>query len=53
MKSAGDPQTVIATCSFCAKPNTEVGTLIAGLGAFICDQCVDECVTLIADRSAQ
>jgi hypothetical protein len=52
MNSSVGPQTVIATCSFCSKSNTEVGTLIAGLGAFICDQCVDECVTVIADRSA-
>jgi hypothetical protein len=52
MGSTGGPQTVIATCSFCSKPNTEVGTLIAGPGVFICDQCVDECVTVIADRSA-
>lgn len=52
MDSAAGPQIVIATCSFCSKPNTEVGTLIAGLGAFICDRCVDECVNVIADRSA-
>lgn len=52
MGSTGAPQTVIATCSFCSKPNTEVGTLIAGLGVFICDECVDECVDVIADRSA-
>jgi hypothetical protein len=52
MGSAAGPQTVIATCSFCSKPNTEVGTLIAGLGVFICDHCVDECVRVIADRSA-
>lgn len=45
-------QTVIANCSFCSKPNTDVGTLIAGLGVFICDGCVDECVTVIANRSA-
>jgi hypothetical protein len=37
---------------FCSKPNTEVGTLIAGPGVFICDHCVDECVTIIAGRSA-
>jgi len=50
--SAAASQTVLATCSFCSKPNTEVGTLIAGLGVFICDYCVDECVAVIADRSA-
>jgi len=52
MGSTADSQTVIATCSFCSKPNTEVGTLIAGLGVFICDLCVDECLAVIADRSA-
>jgi len=52
MGSTASPQTVIASCSFCSKLNTEVGTLIAGLGVFICDHCVDECVTVIADRSA-
>jgi hypothetical protein len=31
---------VIARCSFCRKPNTEVGTLVAGPGVFICDGCV-------------
>jgi hypothetical protein len=53
MGATSGPQTVIATCSFCFKPNTEVGTLIAGLGVFICDHCVDECVAVIADRSAE
>jgi hypothetical protein len=52
MASTADSQIVIATCSFCSKPNTEVGTLIAGLGVFICDHCVDECAAVIADRAA-
>jgi hypothetical protein len=33
-------QSVIATCSFCAKPNTEVATLVAGPGVYICNECV-------------
>jgi ClpX C4-type zinc finger len=33
-------QAVIATCSFCGKPNTEVSTLVAGPGVFICNECV-------------
>jgi hypothetical protein len=28
MNRAPGPQNVIARCSFCSKPNTEVGTLI-------------------------
>jgi hypothetical protein len=31
---------VIAACSFCAKPNTEVATLVAGPGVYICNECV-------------
>lgn len=31
-------------CSFCGKPNAEVGRLIAGpKGVFICNECVDLC----------
>jgi ClpX C4-type zinc finger len=33
-------QSAIAACSFCAKPNTEVGTLVAGPGVYICDGCM-------------
>jgi hypothetical protein len=31
---------VIAACSFCAKPNTEVADLVAGPGVYICNECV-------------
>jgi ClpX C4-type zinc finger len=41
---------VIATCSFCLKPNTEVATLVAGPGVFICDGCVALCTQIIADK---
>jgi hypothetical protein len=30
-------------CSFCGKPSTQVGKLIAGPGAHICDACVAIC----------
>jgi hypothetical protein len=30
-------------CSFCGKPGSEVGKLIAGSKAYICDSCVDSC----------
>jgi hypothetical protein len=39
-----------ASCSFCLKPNTEVGKLVAGPGVYICNECVDLCVQLIAIR---
>jgi hypothetical protein len=40
----------VATCSFCMKPNTEVGALVAGPGVFICDECVDLCAQIIAAK---
>jgi len=45
-------KTVIAACSFCLKPNTEVGTLVAGPGVFICDGCVGLCAEVIAGKPA-
>jgi hypothetical protein len=38
----------IASCSFCAKPNTEVATLVAGPGVYICSECVALCQQVIA-----
>lgn len=34
-------------CSFCGKAEEEVGTLIAGPSAFICDDCVADCNRLL------
>ena len=36
-----------ARCSFCGKPQAEVGRLIAGPGVHICDQCVGLCHTMV------
>jgi len=44
---AGTDQTVIAACSFCLKPYTEVRRLVAGPGVYICDGCVALCAQLI------
>jgi hypothetical protein len=41
----------LARCSFCSKPNTEVATLIAGPGVFICDECVQLAGDVIAQKS--
>ena len=43
---------VLAHCSFCARPNTEVGTLVSGPGVFICDGCVSLCASVIAGKPA-
>jgi hypothetical protein len=34
-------------CSFCSKPYTEVGKLVAGPGVYICNECVDLCNSII------
>ncbi|HKS98325.1 MAG TPA: ClpX C4-type zinc finger protein [Rugosimonospora sp.] len=41
-----------AICSFCLKPNTEVTTLVAGPGVYICDGCVALCVQVIDGKPA-
>jgi ATP-dependent protease Clp ATPase subunit len=46
-----EPKVSVA-CSFCLKPTTEVGTLVAGPGVFICDVCVTLCVDIIANKPA-
>jgi hypothetical protein len=39
-------------CSFCLKPTHEVGTMVAGPGVFICDECVALCGQVIAAKPA-
>jgi len=38
-------------CSFCGRSESEVEKLIAGPSAFICNECIDMCVDLIAEDS--
>jgi ATP-dependent Clp protease ATP-binding subunit ClpX len=40
-------------CSFCAKAQTEVKTLVAGPGVFICDECVQLCEAIVDEKAAQ
>jgi ATP-dependent protease Clp ATPase subunit len=37
-------------CSFCGKAQTEVQTLVAGPGVFICDECVQLCRQIIKQK---
>jgi len=39
-------------CSFCMKPPADVATMVAGAGVFICNECVDLCVQIIAGKPA-
>lgn len=36
-------------CSFCGKPQNQVRRLIAGPEVYICDECVDMCMDIVAD----
>jgi hypothetical protein len=38
-------------CTFCGKPHTDVGKLVAGPGVYICDECVNLCVDVIAQAT--
>jgi ATP-dependent protease Clp ATPase subunit len=39
-------------CSFCTKSDDQVDTLVAGAGVFICNECVDLCALVIADKGS-
>ena len=39
-------------CSFCGKAQTEVKTLVAGPGVFVCDECVQLCQAVIDKEGA-
>ena len=36
-------------CSFCGKSQNEVKKLIAGRGVYICDECIDVCINIVAE----
>ena len=40
-------------CSFCGRTQDEVKRIIAGPGAYICNECVEICADLIADEIEQ
>jgi ATP-dependent Clp protease ATP-binding subunit ClpX len=42
--------TFTLTCSFCGKHQRQVNKLIAGPGVYICNECVDLCVQIIAQE---
>jgi len=48
----GGSQLDTLCCSFCNKDKDSVAKLIAGPGVYICNECVDLCVQIIADQSA-
>src|ERR1700733_5971995 len=48
---ASQPSKRVYRCSFCGKSQTEVKTLVAGPGVFICDECVQLCQVVIAKKA--
>ena len=52
-ETSAQAQATGIVCSFCLKPTAEVESMIAGPGVFICDECVNLCVEIIAAKPAQ
>ncbi|MCD7846147.1 MAG: ATP-dependent Clp protease ATP-binding subunit ClpX [Oscillospiraceae bacterium] len=48
MPRDGDRKTL--RCSFCGKPQSQTGRMIAGNDAYICDECVRLCVDIIGEE---
>jgi len=46
---AGDAE----SCAFCGKASEAVKHLIAGRHAMICDECIDICIAVLADKDAE
>jgi endopeptidase Clp ATP-binding regulatory subunit (clpX) len=47
---AGTDDRKVIRCSFCGKHHDEVERIIAGKGAYICDECIRLCMTMIDDK---
>ena len=39
-------------CSFCGKPQSEARRLIAGPGVYICDECIELCMSILEDENS-
>ena len=50
---ATERPTRLLRCSFCGKSQTEVKKLISGPGVFICDECVELCLPIIAEKPVE
>jgi len=48
-----NPEPAVVACTFCIKPTTDVQTMVAGPGVFICNECVALCVEIIATKPDQ
>ncbi len=39
-------------CSFCGKPQNSVKKMVAGPGVYICDECINLCISILEDEGA-
>lgn len=51
-ETATEDVTADVACTFCLKPTSDVATMVAGPGVFICNECVALCVELIETKPA-
>ena len=49
---ANDDNKKMMRCSFCGKPQSQAKRLISGNGVYICDECVELCMDIIADEDS-
>jgi len=43
----------VSQCSFCGRPKTDAGLLIAGLDAHICESCIEQAHEIVLEESRQ
>jgi hypothetical protein len=48
---ASTREDVIASCSFCRKPNTTVERLVAGPGVYICNECIELSAVIVEEAA--
>ncbi len=48
----GESREKTVRCSFCSKTQSDVKTLIAGPGVYICDQCIQLCLSIMGQEAA-
>ena len=52
MSRDGDNKEKTVRCSFCNKVQSDVRTLIAGPGVYICDECIDLCQSIVNEEAS-
>lgn len=53
MSDKDDKNSEMLCCSFCGKSQAEVKKLVAGRGVYICDECIEVCINIVADEMSE